>query len=514
MRFSAVYRKEVYVIMKKNISMLIAMCVVGTMALSACGSSSTQTATTTAEIVEEETTTVQTSSSAEDTESEETTEAETAAQESSETENDAEAEETEAAEQASEASETGETSQASDTEETSEEETTIEVPTSENGEITLEDYSTIEINEADVTISDESVDSYIDSIISYATTTETVTEGTAEDGDTVNIAYSGVLEGEEEVFDSTDSYDLTLGSGTFIDGFEEQVVGHEIGETFDINVTFPEDYSAEEYAGKNATFTITINSKSVSNVPELNDEFVKEFSAANMDTELNTVDELKEYTYNYLYDNALYSAMYNALLEKETVISYSESDFELLKNYSNESLAYYASMLQQYGYTDADEDTAAQMYGYDTAEAYTVAEAQHYLGLTMLFDKIAADLGIEVTDEEVDEEIAAYMDSYGYTDTYTVEEFKELSGDAWVMLIQKLQVEYRKVMEALRDNVVIIPAAEEETTEGSADDTSVETTEVSEEAASEAAAESVSEEAAQADETSAEEAAEETTTAK
>lgn len=496
--------------MKKNISMLIAMCVVGSMALSACGSSSTQTATTTAEIVEEETTTVQTSSSAEDKESEETTEAQ-AEQESSETENDAETSETEATDQASEE---GETSETADTEEASEEETTtIEVPTSENGEITLEDYSTIEVNEADVTISDESVDSYIDSIISYATTTETVTEGTAEDGDTVNIAYSGVLEGEEEVFDSSDSYDLTLGSGTFIDGFEEQVVGHEIGETFDINVTFPEDYSAEEYAGKNATFTITINSKSVANVPELNDEFVKEFSAANMDTELNTVDELKEYTYNYLYDNALYSAIYNVLLEKETVISYSESDFELLKNYSNESLAYYASMLQQYGYTDATEDTAAQMYGYDTAEAYTVAEAQHYLGLTMLFDKIASDLGIEVTDEEVDEEIAAYMDSYGYTDTYTVEEFKELSGDAWVMLIKKLQVEYRKVMEALRDNVVIIPAAEEETTEAPADDTSDETTEASEDTSTEASTEAVSEEAAQADETSAAETAEETTAA-
>ena len=496
--------------MKKNISMLIAICVVGSMALSACGSSSTQTATTTAEIVEEETTTVQTSSSAEDKASEETTEAQ-AEQESSETENDAEASETEASEQASETEETSETA---DTEEASEEETTtIEVPTSENGEITLEDYSTIEVNEADVTISDESVDSYIDSIISYATTTETVTEGTAEDGDTVNIAYSGVLEGEEEVFDSSDSYDLTLGSGTFIDGFEEQVVGHEIGETFDINVTFPEDYSAEEYAGKNATFTITINSKSVANVPELNDEFVKEFSAANMDTELNTVDELKEYTYNYLYDNALYSAIYNVLLEKETVISYSESDFELLKNYSNESLAYYASMLQQYGYTDATEDTAAQMYGYDSAEAYTVAEAQHYLGLTMLFDKIAADLGIEVTDEEVDEEIAAYMDSYGYTDTYTVEEFKELSGDAWVMLIKKLQVEYRKVMEALRDNVVIIPAAEEETTEAPADDTSDETTEASEDTSTEASTEAVSEEAAQADETSAAETAEETTAA-
>lgn len=503
--------------MKKNVSMLIALCLVGSMALSACGSSSTQTATTTAEVVEEETTTVKSSTTAEDAETEESTETAETSKEASETEN---AEETEAAqaseaaetEAADQASETGETSETSDTEEASEEETTtIEVPTSENGEITLEDYSTIEVNESDVTISDESVDSYIDSIISYATTTETVTEGTAEDGDTVNIAYSGVLEGEEEVFDSSDSYNLTLGSGTFIDGFEEQVAGHEIGETFDINVTFPEDYSAEEYAGKNATFTITINSKSVSNVPELNDEFVKEFSAANMDTELNTVDELKEYTYNYLYDNALYSAMYNVLLEKETVISYSESDFELLKNYSNESLAYYASMLQQYGYTDADEDTAAQMYGYDTAEAYTVAEAQHYLGLTMLFDKIASDLGIEVTDEEVDEEIAAYMDSYGYTDTYTVEEFKELSGDAWVMLIKKLQVEYRKVMEALRDNVVIIPAAEEETTEAPADDTSDETTAASEDTSTEAVTEAVSEEAAQADETSAAETAEETT---
>ncbi len=485
--------------MKKNVSMLIALCLVGSMALSACGSSSTQTATTTAEVVEEETTTVQTSTTAEETETEEATEAAETSEESSETENTEE----------TEASETSETSETEEAEETSEEETTtIEVPTSENGEITLADYSTIEVNEADVTISDESVDSYIDSIISYATTTETVTEGTVEEGDTVNIAYSGVLEGEEESFETNDSYNLTLGSGTFIDGFEEQVAGHEIGETFDINVTFPEDYSSEDYAGKNATFTVTINSKSVTNVPELNDDFVKEFSAANMDTELNTVDELKEYTYNYLYDSALYNAMYNALVDKETVISYSESDFELLKNYSNESLSYYASMLQQYGYTDATEDTAAQMYGYDSAEAYTVAEAEHYLGLIMLFDKIADDLGIEVTDEEVNEEIAAYMESYGYSDTYTVEEFKELSGDAWVMLIKKLQVEYRKVMEALRDNVVIIPTAEEETTEGSSDDAAEETTEGAAEDTSSEAEEVVTEAAETA------ETAEETTAAK
>ncbi len=478
--------------MKKNVSMLIALCVVGSMALSACGSSSTQSSTTTAaEVVEEETTTVQTSTSTEETEASESAEAEEASEEASETEN---SEDTEAAE----------ASESSDTEETTEEETTaIEVPTSENGEITLEDYSTIEVSESDVTISDESVDSYIDSIISYATTTETVTEGTAEDGDTVNIAYSGVLEGEEEAFETNDSYDLTLGSGTFIDGFEEQLVGHEIGETFDIDVTFPDDYSSEDLAGKNATFTVTINSKSVSNVPELNDDFVKEFSSANMDTELNTVDELKEYTYNYLYENALYNAIYAALVEKETVISYSESDFELLKSYSNDSLTYYASMLQQYGYTDATEDTAAQMYGYDSAEAYTVAEAEHYLGLMMLFDKIAGDLGIEVTDEEVDEEIAAYMESYGYTDTYTVEEFKELSGDAWVLLIEKLQVEYAKVMEALKDNVVIVPAAEEDTTEAASDDTA--------ETAEEAAAEEAAEDTETAAET--EEAAEETTAA-
>ena len=348
--------------------------------------------------------------------------------------------------------------------ETAEEETeaavTIEVPLSENGEMTMEDYSTIEIAQSAVEVTDEEVEEYMDSVVSYATTSETVTEGVVEEGDNVNIAYSGVLEGEEEPFDggTSEGYDVILGSGSFIDGFEEQIIGHEIGETFDINVTFPEDYT-EELSGKNATFTITINYKTVTVVPELTDEFVKSFSEENLDTVLNSVEELKEYTYNYLYTNYLQSALLTALQEKAEIISYNEEQFNLLKDYSAESLAYQASVYAAYGY---DEDLIAQLSGYSSAEDYTSSEAMYYLDIIMVLDKVAEDYNIEVTDEEVDDAITAYLASYGYDSVYTTEEFKELSGDAWVLLISKLQVEYEKVMDVAAENVEFIEDVAEE----------------------------------------------------
>ena len=337
-----------------------------------------------------------------------------------------------------------------------------EVNLSENGELILEDYSEIEIPKSVVEVSEFEVDAYIQSILDYATTTEEITEGTAEEGDLINIDFSGVLEGEDEPRDGmvAEGFDITLGSGTFIPGFEEQMIGHAIGETFDVNVTFPEDYT-EDLAGKNAVFTVTINSKNVSVVPELTDEFVQTFASENLDTELNSVEELTEYTKEYLFKNYLQNALMSAMQEKDTVISYNESQFELMKAYSAESLAYNASMYAAYGMDDFTEDSVAQMYGFENAEAYTTDEAMYYTEIIMLLDKIAEEEGISYTDEEVDETIAQYMKSYGYDGVYDVEQFKEMSGEAWVLLISKLNVEYEKDMDALESHVVYIDDAEE-----------------------------------------------------
>ena len=343
---------------------------------------------------------------------------------------------------------------------------TVEVSLSPEGECIMEDYSVIEIPESAVAVSDEEMDSYLNSIIAYSTTTEFEYEGTAQDGDYVNMDFSGRLADEEEPFDggTAQGYEIVLGSGAFIPGFEDQVIGHKFGETFDINVTFPEEY-APELAGKEAVFTVTLNYRIVEVVPELTDEFIQEFSAKELDQQLNSLEELKEYTYNYLYDSQLKNAIIGQIQDKITVISYPEEEFNLMKANSLDSLTYYVSMYASYGMEDFDEEAMAQMSGYATAEDYANDEAIYYMNLFMLLDQIAADNGITYTEEEVDEAIAEYMKNYGYDEVYTLDEFKEMSGEAWILMISKLQVEYEKVMDVLKNNVVFVP----DQTEGAED---------------------------------------------
>ncbi|MCF0228897.1 MAG: FKBP-type peptidyl-prolyl cis-trans isomerase [Parasporobacterium sp.] len=328
----------------------------------------------------------------------------------------------------------------------------IDVPVSENGDCEI-DYSVIEVSAANIAVSDDEVEVYMNSITSAGTTTETVTEGTVQNGDTVNIDFSGKLEGEEEPFDggTAAGYDIVLGSGTFIPGFEEQVEGHEIGETFDITVTFPDEYT-EELAGKNAVFTITINYVTVTIVPELNDEYVQTFSAENLDQPLNSVEELRQYTYDYLYNQRLESSVMESLLSKGKVISYNKDSLEIVKAYVVEDINAAASM---YG---VDADLMAMMYGFETASDYVTTQTLSYMDIITILDKIAADKGIEVKDEDIDSALNSYMLQYGYTGT--VEEFREIVGEGFVFLISKLSVEYIQVVEAIKDNVVIVEDAD------------------------------------------------------
>ena len=114
-------------------------------------------------------------------------------------------------------------------------------------------------------------------------------DGAVENGDTVNIDFSGSVDGEEFEGGQAEGYDLEVGSGSFIPGFEEQLEGMKTGEEKDVVVTFPEEYHAEELAGKEATFKTKVNEIKYKDVPELNDEIANE-----LDAEANSVDEYKE----------------------------------------------------------------------------------------------------------------------------------------------------------------------------------------------------------------------------
>ncbi len=154
-------------------------------------------------------------------------------------------------------------------------------------EITVSAYKGLEAKKANVEITDEAVNEEIDRVRSRNAREIDVTDRAAQDDDNVVFDFDGYVDGKQFEGGKAEKYGLKLGSGQFIPGFEAQMVGKNIGENFDVNVTFPEDYHAAELAGKEATFKCLIHEIKVSELPELDDEFVKDVS------EFDTVDEYK-----------------------------------------------------------------------------------------------------------------------------------------------------------------------------------------------------------------------------
>ena len=181
--------------------------------------------------------------------------------------------------------------------------------------VTLPDTESFTLSDDATTVSDSDIDNYIsNNILSNYKTTNEITNRAAENGDTVNIDFAGSIDGVAFDGGTGSDYDLTLGSGTFIDGFEDQIVGHMPGETFDVNVTFPDDYQATNLAGKDAVFATTLNYINEDVTPDLTDDWVSSNLAESMG--MNNVAELKTFVSNSLLfhqeANELYGQLYDA----------------------------------------------------------------------------------------------------------------------------------------------------------------------------------------------------------
>lgn len=176
--------------------------------------------------------------------------------------------------------------------------------------VTLPDTESFTLSDDATTVSDSDIDNYISNNI---LSNYKITNRAAENGDTVNIDFAGSIDGVAFDGGTGSDYDLTLGSGSFIDGFEDQIVGHMPGETFDVNVTFPDDYQATNLAGKDAVFATTLNYIN-EDVTNLTDDWVSSNLAESMG--MNNVAELKTFVSNSLLfnqeRNELYGQLYNA----------------------------------------------------------------------------------------------------------------------------------------------------------------------------------------------------------
>lgn len=280
-----------------------------------------------------------------------------------------------------------------------------------------EDYAAIPLKKSDVEPSEEDIQTLWDNLLESNRVNQPVTGRPAETGDIANIDYSGTVDGVVFTGGTAQGYDLTLGSGSFIDGFEDQIIGHNIGDSFDVTVTFPDDYgdSTDEagnpitLSGKEAVFSVTLNSLAVSVLPEATDAWVEEnFGASN---DLHTVADVDQYFHDSLYDSNLANAIVDYLTEHAEISSVPQ----VLLNYQVCSqLSYYNSYASMFGYESLDEFLSGFM-GYDNADALladTESDILNSCNQLLIFQAVAESLDLAPTDAEL-EAYASYTETMG-----------------------------------------------------------------------------------------------------
>ena len=274
-------------------------------------------------------------------------------------------------------------------------------------EVTLGQYKGIAVPAAKWEVKPEQVQAEIDRAAERVSRMVEVTDRAAQDGDTTNINYAGSVDGVAFAGGTAENQNLVLGSGMFIPGFEDQVVGMNIGEERDINVTFPEEYQAKELAGKAAVFHVKLNSISYKEMPEINDDFAKDVS------EFDTLDEYKadiEKRIGEQEKNAAEQDRTDKIIEKvcenatvDIPQPMVERAIDQRVNEMNMRMSYQGLKMEDFlKYTGQTMEQLRQGYA-DAARKQVLAE--------VVLDAIRAAEGIDATAEEVDAEIAKYAES-------------------------------------------------------------------------------------------------------
>ncbi len=314
-------------------------------------------------------------------------------------------------------------------------------------EVTLGEYKGVEVEKTPVEVSDAQVEAELNRMAQNVASTEVV-EKAAEMGDTANIDFEGFDNGVAFDGGKGENFDLKLGSGQFVPGFEEQVVGMTAGEEKDIDVTFPENYTPE-LAGKPVVFHVKLNKVTVTNVPALDDEFAKDVS------EFDTLDELKADIRAKALETAeknAQTAFENAVVEKVSENTTVDMPAALIDAELDNQMERFAYQLQMSGYS---MEAYAQMMGGDVSTMRNAfrpqAEKQAKINVTLA--KIVEVEGITVSDDEMNEEYEALAKQYELESS----KVKEMVPAEEV----KATLENRKVVKLIVDAAVAVaPKAE------------------------------------------------------
>ena len=279
--------------------------------------------------------------------------------------------------------------------------------------VKLLDYSSMELSDEAIP-SDDDVQSQIDKTLSSYTTTNQITDEDRliEDGDTVNIDYVGSIDGVEFEGGSTEGAGttVTIGVTNYIDGFLDQLIGHAPGENFDINVTFPDDYSNEDVKGKDAVFNITINYIQETVTPEFDDDFIAE----NL-PDYDSADDYRQSIYDNLYKQNLYNELFQYVVENSEVEDVPDS---VVDTVYNERYQYYSSIAAMYG-VDMDTFLSANGLDDDSFREMCKTFAGNYLVLQAVMenegwemDADTAKESLDFTDEDYEKAVGVYGEPY------------------------------------------------------------------------------------------------------
>ena len=283
---------------------------------------------------------------------------------------------------------------------------TLTLTTEVYPEVTLGQYKGLEVEKMEVSVSDEQVAAELDRMAQNVASTENV-DRAAEMGDTTNIDYEGFDNGVPFEGGKGENFDLKLGSGHFVPGFEDQLVGMSAGEEKDINITFPEDYHAD-LAGKAVVFHVKVNKVTVTSVPTLDDEFAKDVS------EFETLEELKADIRAKAEEQAEKqgkSAFENAAVEKAAENTTVDMPKALVDSELDTQMERFAYQLQMSGYS---MEQYAKMMGGDMNSLRNAfrPQAEKQAKISVTLEKIVEAEGITVTDEEINEEFEKLAKDY------------------------------------------------------------------------------------------------------
>ncbi|MCL2392899.1 MAG: trigger factor [Oscillospiraceae bacterium] len=292
--------------------------------------------------------------------------------------------------------------------------------------VTLGAYKGIEFDPVPfVAVTDADIDMWIDEHLQGASAMVEITDRAVLNGDTVLIDFEGFQDGVAFQGGSAQDFELRIGSGQFIPGFEEQIIGHNIGDEFDINVSFPEVYHAPELAGQAVVFRINLHAIFALEIPELTDEFVREVADVDSVEEFRQqISEQLEAERVHVAENTERSQVWREVISNVTIHKHPEHEIERRVSDALEEYSLFAMM------NGMELEDMIEMFTGMSLEEFIEAEirvgAIDAVEQDLILRAIAVQEGIVVSEDEFDEAVAQFVEDFGFDDA---EQFLEINGE-------------------------------------------------------------------------------------